>query len=143
MEIALELAEEAHKSGEVPVGAVIVNNGEVIGRGRNRIEETESHLAHAEILAIKNAEHKHPELLTKSTIYITLEPCPMCAGAILLCKIPGIIYGASEPKMGALGSAIDLTGLGRFTHQPFVKSGILEERCQSLLKSFFKELRSS
>lgn len=142
MEIALQLAEEAYYHNEVPVGAVIVYDGEIIGRGRNRMVELESSLAHAEILSIKDAEENNKHLLNKSTIYITLEPCPMCYGAIIISKIKHIIYSTEDSVLGCCGSVIDLSSIGRFPHQPLITSGILKEKSKELLKSFFHRIRS-
>jgi len=141
MRHALKLAETAYRRGEVPVGSVIVLNGEIVGRGHNMMIESGSVLSHAEILALKDAEENFRDL-SEATIYITLEPCPMCLGAILLSRIKHIVYSASDPRTGACGSAIDLIGLGRFPTPPLVTSGLLEEESGELIKAFFKEVRS-
>jgi tRNA(adenine34) deaminase len=142
MTLAVELAKEAYSSGEVPVGSVIVSGDEVIGRGRNRMVEKESSIAHAEILAIKDAEKNNKAKFRDSSLYVTLEPCPMCMGAIILTGIKSVIYGTTDPGLGGCGSAIDIAGIGRFQQPPLIISGIMERECEELLKRFFKELRS-
>ena len=138
---ALELAREAAAAGEVPVGCVIVRGGEIVGRGRNRREEKQSTASHAEMEAIAMAnEVTGSWRLDDCTLYVTLEPCPMCAGAILNAHIPRVVWGAADPKTGAAGSLIDLLHLpGCF--QPEVVSGVLAEDCSALLTDFFCTLR--
>ncbi len=143
MRMALALAREAAGEGEVPVGCVIVtDDGRVAGQGRNRREHGKSALAHAELEAIAEAcRCLGGWRLWQCTLYVTLEPCPMCAGAILNAHIPRVVYGASDPKAGAAGSLIDLLHLpGCF--QPEVSGGIMEEECAQELKSFFRKLRT-
>ena len=130
MQQALYLAEEAAAEGEVPVGCVIVRNGEVVGRGRNRREKDKSALAHAEIEAIEEAcRTLSGWRLWDCTLYVTLEPCPMCAGAIINARIPRVVFGASDKKCGACGSVCDLFSM-EFNHHPTVETGVLEEDCK-------------
>lgn len=141
MRIALELAKQAAEEGEVPVGAVIVKNDTIIGRGRNRRESKGNALAHAEIEAIDEAcRTLGGWQLIDCTLYVTLEPCPMCAGAIINSRIPRVVQGAANIKAGSCGSIVDLFALP-YNHQPTLESGILETECQQLLKDFFKRLR--
>ena len=141
MEAALELAREAAAAGEVPVGCVVVRRGEIVGRGRNRREGDKSALAHAEIEAISQAcAALGGWRLWECTLYVTLEPCPMCAGAIINARIPRVVYGASDAKCGAAGSVCSLFSM-EFNHHPTVESGILEEQCAALLTEFFRNLR--
>ena len=141
MEEALALAREAADAGEVPVGCVIVRKGDIVGRGRNRREEGKSALAHAEIEAISQAcANLGGWRLWECTLYVTLEPCPMCAGAIINARIPRVVYGASDAKCGAAGSVCSLFSMA-FNHHPEVESGILEEECAALLTEFFQNLR--
>ena len=141
MEEALALAREAADAGEVPVGCVIVRKGEIVGRGRNRREEGKSALAHAEIEAISQAcANLGGWRLWECTLYVTLEPCPMCAGAIINARISRVVYGASDAKCGAAGSVCSLFSMA-FNHHPEVESGILEEECAALLTEFFQKLR--
>ena len=141
MEEALVLAREAAQAGEVPVGCVIVRKGQIVGRGRNRREGDKSALAHAEIEAIRQAcETLGGWRLWECTLYVTLEPCPMCAGAIINARIPRVVYGASDAKCGAAGSVCSLFSMA-FNHHPQVEAGILEEDCAALLTEFFQKLR--
>ena len=121
MEKALQLAREAAAAGEVPVGCVIVRDGGIVGAGRNRREEKQSALSHAEI-------------------YVTLEPCPMCAGAILNARIPRLCFGADDPAMGACGGVVNLF-MEEFPHSPVVLGGVLKEECAGVLGDFFRTLR--
>ena len=142
MQLALELARQSAEEGEVPVGAVIVKNDEVIGTGRNRREKTGNALAHAELEAIHNAcETLGGWQLVDCTLYVTLEPCPMCAGAIINARIPRVVQGASNPKAGSCGSIVNLFSLP-YNHRPQLECGVLEKECQLILKDFFKKLRS-
>lgn len=142
MAMALELAKEAFASGEVPVGCVIVLGGQVIGRGRNRREEKQSALLHAEIEAIGEACSAIASWrLTDCDLYVTLEPCPMCAGAILNARIRRIFYGASDTSMGACGGVINIFEEA-FGYKPLMYKGLMEEECADLLSDFFKQLRS-
>ena len=141
MRQALKLAEEAAAAGEVPVGCVIVCDGKIVGSGRNRREQDKTALAHAEIEAIKEAcESLGGWRLWQCTLYVTLEPCPMCAGAIVNARIPRVVYGASDKKCGACGSVCNLFTMD-FNHHPTVEAGILEEECAGLLTDFFQNLR--
>ena len=141
MREALELAREAFEDGEVPVGCVIVRKGEIVGRGRNRREADKSALAHAEIEAIADAcKNLGGWRLWECDLYVTLEPCPMCAGAIINARIPRVVYGASDQKCGAVRSVCSLFSM-EFNHHPKVEYGILEEDCAALLTEFFQKLR--
>ncbi len=141
MEQALALAREAFADGEVPVGCVVVRRGEIVGRGRNRREKDKSALAHAEVEAISQAcQTLGGWRLWECTLYVTLEPCPMCAGAIVNARIPRVVYGASDAKCGAVRSVCGLFDMG-FNHHPTVESGILEAECAQLLTEFFQKLR--
>ena len=141
MEEALRLAREAFDAGEVPVGCVIVRKGEIVGRGRNRREGSKSALAHAEIEAIHDAcRNLGGWRLWECTLYVTLEPCAMCAGAILSARIPRVVYGASDQKFGACKSVCSLFDMN-FNHHPQVVSGVMEEESAALLRSFFQNLR--
>ena len=138
---ALCLAAEAAAEGEVPVGCVITRNGEIVGRGRNRRERDKSALAHAEIEAIGEAcKHLGGWRLWECTLYVTLEPCPMCAGAIINARIPRVVYGASDKKFGAVGSVCSLFSMA-FNHHPKVESGLMEEEAAALMTEFFQNLR--
>ena len=141
MDAALELARQAAADGEVPVGCVIVRRGEIVGRGRNRRETDKTALGHAEIEAISDAcRNLGGWRLWDCTLYVTLEPCPMCAGAIVNARIPRVVYGASDAKNGACGSVCDLFSMD-FNHHPRVEKGIREEECAALLSEFFAKLR--
>ena len=141
MDMALELAQQAMAEGEVPVGCVIVCNGNVVGRGRNRRETDKSALAHAEIEAIREAcTTLGGWRLWQCTLYVTLEPCPMCAGAIVNARIPRVVYGTADAKCGACGSVCNLFSMA-FNHHPQVESGVREEACAKLLRQFFQNLR--
>lgn len=142
MALALALAKEAAKMGEVPVGCVIADkNGEVIGRGRNCRETRQDATAHAEIEAIREACRKTGDWrLEGCTMYVTLEPCPMCTGAIINSRIPTLVFGAREALSGSCGSVIDLFS-ERYGHRPAVYGGVLEADCAALLKDFFRGKR--
>ena len=138
---ALRLAREAAEEGEVPVGAVIVRDGEIVGRGRTRREPLRHALAHAELEAIDDACRRlHGWRLFGSTLYVTLEPCPMCAGAIINARIDRVVYGAADPKAGSCGSLTDLFALP-YNHHPRWEKGLMEEECGGLLTAFFRSLR--
>lgn len=142
MLLALEEAEKAAAIGEVPIGAVIVRDGEVIGRGYNLRESTKDPTAHAELLAIKRAsEQLGGWRLLNSTLYVTLEPCPMCAGAIVQSRLDRVVFGVADPKAGCAGTLMNLLQEERFNHQVQVSSGVLADQCSGILKSFFQELR--
>ena len=142
MSLALELAREAAAEGEVPVGCVIAGpDGAVIGRGRNRREETGDATAHAELEAIRQACAALGDWrLSGCTLYVTLEPCPMCTGAIINARIPTLVFGAREALSGSCGSVIDLFSEG-YGHRPAVYPGVLREDCAALLRDFFRDKR--
>lgn len=141
MNIALDLARQAADEGEVPVGAVVVRDGEVIGMGRNRRETCGNALAHAELEAINQAcRHLDGWQLVGCTLYVTLEPCPMCAGAIINSRIERVVQGAMNPKAGSCGSLINLFDIP-YNHRPEVVSGVCADECGALLKEFFRTLR--
>ncbi len=141
MEQALCLAREAAADGEVPVGCVIVRKGEIVGRGRNRRETDKTALGHAELEAIADAcKNLGGWRLWDCTMYVTLEPCPMCAGAIINARIPTVVVGAKDSKCGACGSVCDLFSMD-FNHHPRVQFGVLEAESQELLTGFFRQLR--
>ena len=142
MNLALELAREAAAAGEVPVGCVIVRNGEVLGRGRNRREEKQATVSHAEMEAIAQANERLGSWrLDDCQLYVTLEPCPMCAGAILNARIPQVFYGARDEAMGACGGVTNLFMEG-FPNRPALVGGILAEPCREVLAEFFRALRT-
>lgn len=141
MREALALAADAADEGEVPVGAVVVKDGAVIASGRNRRELGKNALAHAEIEAIHNAcTLLGGWRLSGCTLYVTLEPCPMCAGAIINARIDRVVFGAPDPKAGSCGSLTDLFSLP-YNHHPALTGGVLEAECAALLQSFFRRLR--
>lgn len=141
MDQAIELAKEAAKEREVPVGAVVVIDGKIVGRGRNRRETDKNALAHAEIEAINEAcKTLGGWRLWQCDMYVTLEPCPMCTGAIINSRIKRLVYGASDSKAGSCGSVVNLFSLP-YNHKPEVISGLKQEECAALLSDFFKRLR--
>ena len=141
MEQALALARQAAREGEVPVGCVVVRKGEIVGRGRNRRETGKSALAHAELEAIAQANQTLGGWrLWDCTLYVTLEPCPMCAGAILNARIPRVVYGARDEKYGACRSVCSLFDIN-FNHHPTVEGGVLEQEAAGLMQDFFRQLR--
>ena len=141
MGLAIVQAKLAEKMGETPVGAIIVREDKVIAVGHNRRESAPCALAHAELLAIQAAcEYAKSWRLLGCTLYVTLEPCPMCAGAIINARIPRVVFGARDPKAGCLGSVSDFNSLS-FNHKPEVLAGVLEDECAELLRNFFRELR--
>lgn len=143
MEKALELARQAAAEGEVPVGCVIVKDGEIVGTGRNRRETGKTALGHAEIQAIEEAcRNLGGWRLWQCTLYVTLEPCPMCAGAIINARIPRVVCGAKDEKCGACGSVCDLFSM-EFNHHPQVEKGVREEEAAMLLTEFFSQLRKT
>lgn len=142
MSQALELAREAADAGEVPVGCVIVRDGAVIGRGRNRREEKQAVCSHAEMEAMAQANAALGSWrLDGCALYVTLEPCPMCAGAIINSRIRRVVYGAADTKAGCCGSVTDLFAMP-FNHHPVVEQGLRAEEAQELLQAFFKDLRA-
>lgn len=144
MKMAIEEAEKAAQKGEVPIGAVIVHGGEVIARAHNLRETTQNAVTHAELLAIQEACQKLSNWRLEETIlYVTLEPCPMCAGAILQSRIPRVVYGARDAKAGAVDSLYRLLNDERFNHQCEVTENVLAEECGGLLTRFFRTLREN
>jgi tRNA(adenine34) deaminase len=142
MRRALELAKQSAGEGEVPVGAVLTKDGEIVAEGRNRRETQKNALCHAEIEAIgRGCRVLGGWRLWQCTLYVTLEPCPMCAGAVLNAHIPRVVYGAKDPKAGACGSAVNLLALpGGFC--PQVEQGLLQEECAEVLRGFFRRMRA-
>ena len=139
---AIVLAEQAYQEDEVPVGALVVHNKKIVGKGYNQVEKLNDSTAHAEMLAITAASDTlERKYLTDCTLYVTLEPCPMCAGALLCSKIGRIVFGASDNKTGACGSIFDLFNKPTVNHRPEIIQGILEYDCGFLLKSFFQSKR--
>ena len=142
MKQAIKLAKKAWKIEEVPIGCVIVHEGKVIGRGYNRRTTDKNPLAHAELIAIKKASKKIGDWrLEDCTLYVTLEPCQMCSGAIVQARVKKVVVGCMNPKAGCAGSILNLLQVDRFNHQVELETGILEEECSEMMKSFFKELR--
>lgn len=142
MKEAIRQANKALKLDEVPIGCVIVYGGKIIGRGYNRRNTDKSTLAHAEIIAIKKASKALGDWrLEECTMYVTLEPCQMCAGAIVQARIPKVVIGSMNPKAGCCGSILNLLEEERFNHQVEVERGVLEEECSAMLTNFFRELR--
>lgn len=144
MDLALAEAREAEKRREVPIGCIIVDNqtGEVIAHGSNEREETQNTIKHAEIIAIEAACEKVGSWrLEHTSLFVTLEPCPMCAGAIINSRIEEVIYGAFDPKAGSVGSINNLLAETRYNHQPEVLSGVKAEESAQLLQNFFREIR--
>ena len=142
MKAALKEAQKAALEGEVPIGCVIVKDGKIIARGRNARETKKNALPHAEIVAIDKACKKLSGWrLWQCEMYVTLEPCPMCTGAIINSRIPKVFIGAKDPKGGAMGSVLDVTQYP-FNHKPEIEFGLLEEESKILLKSFFQKLRN-
>ncbi len=143
MQAALERAALAKALGEVPIGAVIVLDGEIIGRGYNLRETSNDPTSHAEMVAIRQAaEHIGHWRLLESTLYVTLEPCVMCMGAIILARIPRLVYACRDPRAGAVGSIYDFAQDERFNHKVEVTEGVLGEECSEMLSYFFRELRA-
>jgi tRNA(adenine34) deaminase len=139
---ALAQAGRAAKLGEVPIGAVLVSDGKVIGRGCNRREGKNDPSAHAEMIAIRQAARQLGAWrLTGTTLYVTLEPCPMCMGAIILARIERLVFGCYDPKAGAAGSLYDLAADTRFNHRVAVSAGVKAQECSAILSDFFKDLR--
>ncbi len=143
MALALELAKEAAAEGEVPVGCVIVDGDRIVGRGRNRREKAKNALCHAELEAIDEAcRTLGGWRLWRCTMYVTLEPCPMCTGAIINARLPKLVYGASDLKAGSCGSLINLFDLP-YNSKPQVTKGVMEEECREVLRDFFRNLRAN
>lgn len=143
MEYALKEAEAATRRNEVPVGAVVVHNGVIIGKGFNQTEMLQDPTAHAEMIAITAAATRlRSQRLENCTLYVTLEPCAMCAGAVVLARVSVLVFGAYDPKFGACGTLYRITEDKRLNHQVETISGVLEDQCSSMLKSFFTKLRA-
>ena len=143
MREALALAAEAARAGEVPVGAVVVKDGRIIGRGYNRPITSSDPTAHAEIVALREAAASERNYrLPGCELYVTLEPCAMCVGAMVHARIARIVYGAPDPKTGACGSIVDLPGLATFNHHGHFEGGLLADECGRILREFFAERRS-
>lgn len=143
MRVALRLAEQAFEVDEVPVGAAVVRDGKVIGKGFNQRQMLNDPTAHAEILAITAAAEAIGDWrLEDCTLYVTLEPCLMCAGAIVLARIARVVYGADDPKAGAVKSLYQVLADGRLNHQPIVDAGILGDECSAILTDFFRTKRA-
>lgn len=141
MRRALALADEAAAVGEVPVGAVVVVDGAIVGEGRNRREEDHDPLAHAEILAMRAASSTLQRWRLGGTLYVTLEPCFMCAGGLVNARVDRLVFGAQDPKAGAVGSLFDVCRDARLNHRLVVEQGLLRDECSEVLKRFFKARR--
>lgn len=142
MRLALSLARQAWELGEVPVGAVVVKDGQVIGRGCNSPISRHDPSAHAEIMALRSAaEYLGNYRLVGCSLYVTLEPCAMCIGAIFQARIARVVFGASDPKTGACGSIVNLPGETRLNHHAAIEAGILQQECGAMLSNFFLERR--
>lgn len=142
MKEALRQAKKAYALGEVPIGCVIVHEGRIIGRGYNRRNTDKNTLAHAEITAINKASKKIGDWrLEECALYVTLEPCQMCAGAIVQARIPEVVMGCMNPKAGCAGSVLNILDMPQFNHQVATTRGVLEQECSDMLKTFFVELR--
>lgn len=142
MREALKQAKKAYALGEVPIGCVIVCDGKIIGRGYNRRNTDKNTLSHAEITAINKAsKHVGDWRLEDCTLYVTLEPCQMCSGAIVQARIPEVVIGCMNPKAGCAGSILNILQMPEFNHQVNVTKGVLEDACSDMLTTFFKELR--
>ena len=142
MDLALKQAEIAESAGEVPIGCVIVHAGKIVGRGHNERELRGDPTAHAEVLALRQAsEALGSWRLLDCTLYVTLEPCAMCAGAIVLGRVPKVVYGCTDPKAGAAGSVLDVLAEPQLNHRPEVTGGVLADECAELLRSFFRARR--
>lgn len=143
MREAIQQAQLAEARGEVPIGAIIVREGTIVGAGYNLRETDHDPTAHAEMIAIRQASHSlQAWRLLDCTLYVTLEPCPMCAGAILQSRVERVVYGATDPKAGCVGTLMDLLQDSRFNHVSPWTSGVLHEECSALLTNFFRRLRS-
>ena len=142
MKAAMTQAKKAYALGEVPIGCVIVHEGKIIGRGYNRRNTDKNTLAHAEITAINKASRKIGDWrLEDCTLYVTLEPCQMCSGAIVQSRMTRVVVGCMNPKAGCAGSILNLLQMPQFNHQVELTTGVLEEECSQMMKTFFKELR--
>ncbi len=144
MKEAIKQAKKAYAIGEVPIGCVIVYDGKIIGRGYNRRTIDKNTLAHAELMAIRKASKKMDDWrLEECTMYVTLEPCQMCSGAIVQSRMTRVVVGCMNPKAGCAGSILNLLQMEEFNHQVELEIGVLEEECSQMMKSFFKELREA
>ncbi len=144
MQTALREAKKAYEAGEVPVGCVIVHDGQIIGKAHNQREVLQDPTAHAEVLAITQAAaHLQSWRLESASLYVTLEPCAMCAGAIILARIDEVYYGASDPKAGCCGTLMNLLEDKRFNHRPRLRSGLMAHECSGILSAFFQQIRNS
>ena len=144
MKEAIKQAKKAAKIGDVPIGCVLVKDGEIIARGYNRRNADKTVLSHAEVTSIKRACKKEGDWrLEDCTLYVTLEPCPMCAGAIVQARIPRVVIGCRNPKAGCAGSILNILQIPTFNHQCEITKGVCEEECSEMLTTFFKELRKS
>jgi tRNA(adenine34) deaminase len=142
MRLALREASRALEHDDIPVGAIVVHEGEVIGAGHNERELRADPTAHAEILALRAAARARGNWrVLDSVLYVTLEPCAMCAGAIVLARVPRVVFGTTDPKAGAAGSVLDILAEPRFNHRPQVQSGLLAEECGDILRAFFASRR--
>jgi len=142
MRLALREAERATEHDDVPVGAVVVADGEVVGAGHNERELRQDPTAHAEMIALREAAQAAGSWrVLEAVLYVTLEPCAMCAGAIVLARVPRVVFGTTDPKAGAAGSVLDVLGEPRLNHRPEVAGGLLAEECAALLSDFFAPRR--
>lgn len=142
MRAAMEEAKKAEAIGEVPIGAVVVRDGQIIGRGHNLRETTLDSTAHAEMIAIREASSALGAWrLLDCTLYVTLEPCPMCAGALVQSRLPRVVYGTADPKAGCAGTLMNLLQEPRFNHRVDIVEGVLQEECAAMLTDFFRRLR--
>ena len=142
MRLALREASRASEHDDVPIGAIVVREGEVIGLGHNERELRNDPTAHAELIALREAAGRLGSWrVLESVLYVTLEPCAMCAGAIVLARIPRVVFGARDPKAGATGSVLDVLGVPQLNHRPLVEDGLLAEECADLLRAFFASRR--
>ena len=140
---ALKEAQLAYELGEVPVGTVIVRDGEIVARAHNLVETSGSSLAHAEMEALRTAQETFGKWLSDATVYVTLEPCSMCAGAMVLARIKRLVIGAPDPKTGACGSLLNVANNEKLNHRIEMTSGVLEKECGDLLREFFRSRRTS
>lgn len=142
MRLAIDEARAATAHDDVPIGAIVAIGGEPVLRGRNERELRQDPTAHAEILALRRAaDHAGSWRVLDATLYVTLEPCAMCAGAIVLARVPRVVFGTTDPKAGACGSVLDVTGEARLNHRPLVQGGLLADECGDLLREFFAARR--
>ncbi len=142
MREALKEAKKAKDKAEIPIGAIVVLDGEIIGRGYNLREESQDATSHAEMTAIKNAcKKKDSWRLENAQLFVTLEPCAMCSGAMILARVDEVYYGAGDPKGGTAGTFMNLLQDERFNHVAYVENGILEDECREILQNFFRKLR--